>query len=621
MDGEEFQKIYFSDYELDAHRRQLLKSDKPVALNAKAFDLLLFLTRNAGRAVSKDEILNSIWKDQFVEESNLAVQISAIRKALGDKTAEPRFLATIPGKGYQFVAEVSSIKDDTVEDIRDDTANVEPAAPNLRRRSVIIAAAGVVLLFFASFVVIRFFSVSPTIKSIAVLPFVNQTGQPEPEYLSDGLAESVIFLLSRLPNLRVMSRDSSFRFREASIDAKSVGREIGVDAILTGRIFQFADTVSIRTELVSTEDNSIIWGEQFTRKLSDVEKLQVDIAQSITRELKIKLTAPDEQFLKRNQTDDHEAYQLYLLGRYHLNRLTDDGFLKGRDNFRRAIEKDPDYALAYAGLADSYNMLCGWGAMAPNEGYPLAKGAALRALELDETLAEAHTSLGIVKLFYDADWVGAEKDLTHAIEINPNYSIAYQSQSLVFTLQGRFDEAKLSLERSRELDPRSMLNLVMTGTVFYFQRRPSQAIGLYRQAVEMDPNSGLAHWSLGNAYLLSNRDNEAIAEYQKAIPLSGDSPDEPASLAFAYAVGGNQDEARITLDGLKRRTSGSYVPPSLIASIYGALGEKDKAFDLLEQGFRERDSVLVYLKVDPMFDPLRSDPRFPVLQKRIGLFP
>lgn len=626
MESEGSQQIRFGEFELDPRRRRLSREGKTVSLNPKAFDLLVFLVQNGGRVISKDEILSDIWKDQFVEESNLAVQISSLRKALGDQTNKSRFLATIPGKGYQFIADVSYVGA-AAETIATEPSSVDvlqpPSIKPSRRGTILVVVVSAAVLLIAGYFAVQFFLIGDRdeVRSVAVLPFVNQTVSPSPEYLGDGLAEGIIFSLSRIPGLRVMSRDSAFRYRDNPIDAKQVGTELGVQALLTGRISQIGEALSIQVELVSTTDSSVIWAGEFTRKLSEAEKLRVDVAASITRELEIKLTPPDEQSLHKNQSEVFEAYELYLIGRYHLNRSTDDGFFKGRDSFRLAIEKDPNYALAHAGLADAYNLLCGWGAVAPNEGYPLAKAAAVRALELDETLAEAHVSLGVVRLFYDADWVGAERDLRRAIEINPNYSDAHWMYGYRLMLTGRFDEAEPFLKRGVDLDPLSIVKVVSYGGLFYFQRDQKKAIDAYQKALDLDPNSGLAHWAIGNALLQSGRIDDAISEYQKAIPLSGDSPDEPASLAFAYAVKGNQTEARKIVEDLRARTRRGYIPPSLIASIYGALGEKDIAFDLLEQAFRERDSTLVYLKIDPMFDPLRDDPRFAALLTRIGLSP
>lgn len=608
----------FADFELDRGRRRLTKDGHPLTLNAKAFDLLVFLTDNPGRIVSKEEILDSIWKDQFVEESNLAVQVSAIRKALGDSASEPRFLATIPGTGYQFIAEISKSSPDRPEP---EIAVAESqAVPVTARRGIslpVTAAAFAIVAILALVSAWSYFgSRTAEIRSIAVLPFEHKSGE-DPEFLGDGLAESVIFSLSRLPDLKVLSSGSSFRYRSEKPDAVSIGRDLGVEAILSGRVVQSGDMVSVRAELVSTADNSVLWGEQLSRKLSDIEQLQNDIAHAITGKLRMKLSGTDVNRIGSNQTENSEAYTLYLIGRHHMSRLTDDGFLKGRDSFAQAIEKDPNYALAHAALAESYNMLCGWGSLAPDECFPVARTAALRSLELDGSLAEGHAALGIVKMSYDYDWSGAEADLRRAVEINPNLLSAHQYRSLLYVVQGRFDEARASIERARELDPLSILNIVMLGNVSYFQRQPERAIEVYHQAVEMDANSGLAHWSLGNAYLLAGRLEDAIVEFQKAVVLSGDSPDERASLAYAYAVRGDRDAAGKIIRELNDR--GSYVPPSLFASIYGVLGEKDKAFEMLEEAIRQRDSALLFLAVDPVFDPLRSDSRFPVLLKRLGL--
>lgn len=625
MNAAEIHSFSFAEFTLDVQRRRLMRGGASVPLNAKAFDVLVYLARNAGRVVTKDELLDSVWKDQFVEESNLTVQVSAIRKALADQTVEPRFLVTIPGKGYQFVVDVSTSSENSASDgsgISENDGVRSPAPVHGRfggKRLVAAFALGSLLIIaFAGYWYFTSQTNLPA-RSIAVLPFEDQGGEPTSVYLGDGLAEGVIFSLSRVPELRVMSRDSVFHFRNERADAKQIGKELNVQTVLRGRFLRSGDSISISTELVSTEDNSVIWGEQFTRTMTDIERLQSDIARSITRELEIKLSGTDSAFLNKHQTDNFEAYQLYLIGRHHLNRSTDDGFAKGRDSFRQAIERDPTYAMAYAGLADSYNLLSGWGAMAPNEGYPLAKSAALRALELDESLAEAHASLGAAKLFYDADWAGSESSLARSIAINPNYSDGHLLYGYRLMLLGRFDEAKPYLERAIELDPLSIVKIISYGNAFYFARDSAKALEIYERAVSLDANSGLARWSLGSALLQAGRTAEAIAEYERAIPLSGDSPDEVASLACAYAVAGRQADARRLLGELETRANRTYTPSGLIAAVYAALGERDTAFQFLERAFRERDSLLVYLKVEPMFNPLRADPRFAALLTRIGL--
>jgi DNA-binding winged helix-turn-helix (wHTH) protein/TolB-like protein/Flp pilus assembly protein TadD len=623
MSADDKNEISFDEFTIDPKRRRLLLGDRTVSINPRAFDLLYFLAENRGRIVSKNEILDSVWKDQFVEEANLTVQISAIRRALGDKIDEPRFLITIPGRGYQFVGvSGSSERASADEDIsgvpRKRPAEVERPKGYRRWQKGALLFTILSMVFGGVFAVNYLWSPGDdSLKSVAVLPFTTDASGLEAEYLGDGLAESVIFALSRLGALRVVSRDSAFRFRESPINAKEVGRELGVDSILTGRVRRTADTVSVSTELISVRDNSVIWGEQFDRRTSDVSSVQVDIARAISRELKLKLS--DDLVTPDPKPTDADAYKQYLIGRYYLHLSTDDGFFKGRDAFRQAIEKDSEYALAFAGLADAYNMLCGWGSMAPNEGYPLAKAAALRALELDETLSEAHTSLGVAKMFYDADWTGAEKELKRALELNPSNADAQLMYGYELMLLGRFDEARPYMERARELDPLSIVKIVSIGNISYFQRDFETARQVYNEALRMDQNSGLAHWSVGNALLASGRHEEAIRAFEKAISLSGESPDEPASLGLAFALAGNDSGARRIIESLTERSSRVYVPPTLAATIHGALGDRDRAFELMEEAFRHRDSLLVYLKVDPIFDSLRNDPRFPALLSRMGL--
>ncbi|CAN5313996.1 hypothetical protein BH20ACI2_BH20ACI2_24190 [soil metagenome] len=635
MEPEKSQTISFTDFEIDARQRQLFRFGKAVSLNAKAFDLLLFLAENSGRVVSKEEIMDAVWHDQFVEESNLPVQMSAVRTALGGRAASARILVTIPGKGYQFGADVryneaASVPPDEIRKNEDrpasDSEFIEPQSSGVieKHRSwrlvPILALIGVLMAVAAAILIGRSYFGSPEpIYSIAVLPFGDRNPDSADDYFGDGLAESVIFSLSRIPGLKVMSSDSAFRYRDLSAGAAKIGEDLGVASILTGRVTRADGSVTIRAELVSTADNSVIWGDQFTRKTVDIENLQIDIARSIARRLQIKLTGSDERLLEKSQSDNYEAFQLYLAGRYHLNRLTDDGFFKGRDSFQEAIAKDPNFALAHAGLAEAHNLLSGWGAVAPNDSFPLAKAAALRALELDESLAEAHTQLGIARLFYDLNWKGAEDEFKRAIEINPSFSDAHHMFAYALMAQGKFSEARAAAARAREMDPLSILKLITVGNVFASEGKPDEAAVHYRKALEMDSNSGLARWSLGNAYLQARRFPEAIEEFETAIRLSGDSPDEPTGLAVANGLSGNSAEARIILDKLTERSRKAYVPPALLAIIHGSLGEKDAAFELLEKAVRQRDPTLVFLKVDPYFDPLRSDPRFADLQKRLGL--
>ncbi len=481
---------------------------------------------------------------------------------------------------------------------------------------VLLAAIGFGVWYFTNRV-----ANTKQIESIAVLPFINENGNADVEYLSDGMTETLISSLSQLPDLNVKARSSVFRYKGKEIDAQTIGKELNVQAILNGTVVRRGEDLALHIELVDAQTETVLWSADYRQPMTNLVSLQSEITRDVSNKLRMKLSGADEKRLKKNQTENTEAYQLYLLGRYHLNKLTDDGFRKGRDYFQQAIEIDPNYALAYAGLADAYIKLSGYNALPPNEGYPKARAAATKALELDDQLAEAHTTLGAVKHFYDWDWLGAEREFKRAIEINPSNADARQFYSYHLSAMGRFDEALSEMKRAQELDPLSLEKIVGIGEIFYYQRQYDRAIEQYRKALEMDSNSGFTHWAIGNVYVQKGMYQEAIAEYQKAIPLSGDSPDEPASLAYTYALSGRRQEALRIIDDLKERSKRSYISPSTMAFIYIGLAEKNQAFELLDKAYNERDILLVLLKVEPMFDPLRSDPRFQDLLRRVGLPP
>ena len=494
----------------------------------------------------------------------------------------------------------------------------------LEKRGLLIAAAiaaiVIAVLLAAGY---WYYSAKNTkqIESIAVMPFVNDGGNADLDYLSDGMTETLIGKLSELPNLNVKARASVFHYKEKIADPKTIGKELSVQAVLNGRVVSRGDNLALFLELVDAATGNRLWGEQYNRKQVDLVAMQNDIALDVSQKLRARLSGADESKLTKRHTSDPEAYQLYLKGRFHLNRLTDDGFYKGRDYFQQAIDKDPNYAMAYVGLADSYNMLGGWNAISPNDGYPKSKAAALKALELDENLAEAHTSLGTVRFFYEWDWAGAEREFKRAIELNPSYADAHQLYSYLLSAMGRFDESRAEMSRAQELDPLSLVKVAGIGEILYYQRHYDQAIAQYQKALEMDPNSGFAHWAIGNVFAQKGDYAEAINHYRKSIPLSGDSPDEPATLAYAYAKSGNKKEAREILNELEARSPRLYTSPATVAFVHIGLGDKDAAFALLDRAVSERDTVLTLLTVEPIFDSLRDDPRFADLVRRIGLAP
>ncbi len=487
------------------------------------------------------------------------------------------------------------------------------------RLKLLMGLGVLVVLLTAGFFVYRYITPSKQIESIAVMPFVNESGKADVEYLSDGMTETLISSLSQLPNLSVKARSSVFRYKGKEIDVNKIGQELSVQAVLTGRVVQRGQDLALFIELVDTNTEQVLWSENYSRSLTNLAALQNEIGRDVSRKLRTRVSGASEQHLENSQTENSEAYQLYLLGLYHLNRLTDEGFRKGLDYFEQAIAKDPNYALAYAGKASAYNKLSGFNAIPPHEGFPKARAAASKALELDDQLAEAHVVLGFVKHLYDWDWSGAEKEFKQAIAINPNNADAHQGYGYFLSLMGRSEEALAEMKRAQELDPLSIDKIMAVGEVFYYQRNYDQTIEQLRRALEMDPNSGLTHWGLGNVYVQKGMYDDAIRQYEKSIPLSGDSPDEPASLAYVYALTGKRQEALRIIKDLEERSKRQYISPTIIAFIYAGLGDNDKAFEWLETAHKERDFILVLLKADPMFDRLRLDPRFSELVRRVGL--
>jgi tetratricopeptide (TPR) repeat protein len=419
--------------------------------------------------------------------------------------------------------------------------------------------------------------------------------------------------------LKVMSRDSAFRYKGKETDAQTVGRELGVRAVFKGRVMQRGDNLEISAELVDARDDSHIWGQQYTRKASDIFGLQGDLAKQMTSMLRMRLTGEDEKRMAKNYTANPEAYQDYLKGLYWRNKITAEGFTKGIEYFQQAIAKDPTYALAYAGLADCYSARANNGYVPPREGYPKAKEAALKALELDDTLAEAHTALAFIKTDYDWDWSGADREFQRAIELNLGYALAHALYGSHFLRMGRFEEAIAEGKRSVELDPLSLLDNRVLGQSFYFARRYDQAIEQFRKTLEPDPNFTATHRYLGEAYLQKSMYKEGIAEIEKELAISPNSTAALAYLGYGHALEGRRTEAQQVLDQLNELSKQRFVPAQYRSIIYAGLGEKDKAFEWLERGYEERSVVAI--NVNPVFDPLRSDPRFADLLRRMNLQP
>ncbi|MCA1600355.1 MAG: tetratricopeptide repeat protein, partial [Acidobacteria bacterium] len=459
------------------------------------------------------------------------------------------------------------------------------------------------------------------IDSIAVLPFQNRSTEPDSEYLSDGLAESLIYRLSQLPNLKVSPTSSVFRYKSKEVDPIKVGEELGVSAVLVGRMVQRGDNLTISAELVDVRQNKLLWGEQYERKMSEVLQTHREIAREIVEKLKLKVSG--EKALAKHYTESNDAYQLYMKGRLYWNKRTSQGLHKSVEYYEQAIARDPNFALAYAGLADSYSLLGGpeaGGDMRPNEVLPKAKTAALRAIEIDGSLAEPHVSLGHVSYFYDRDWTAAEREFKRAIELNPNYAVAHHWYAIFLsTFRQRIPEALVEIRRALELDPTSLIINAWYGRLLVIAGQFDQAIEQLKKTVELDPNFNLAHLRLGQAYAEKEMYNEAIDEFNKVLNLPDGRTTGLMGLAYAYALAGRKQEAQQAFDELIGLSKQQFVSPSQLAIIHIARGEKDKAFERLEEANRLYDLNIMRLKVERRFDPLRSDPRFDDLVRRIGI--
>jgi TolB-like protein/predicted Ser/Thr protein kinase len=458
-----------------------------------------------------------------------------------------------------------------------------------------------------------------TIDSVAVLPFVNAGGDPNAEYLSDGITESLINSLSQLPHLKVMSRDSAFMYKGKDTDARTVGQALGVRAVLKGHVMQRGDDLEISAELVDARDDSHIWGQQYSRKAADIFTLQGDLAKDMTSMLRMRLTGEDEKRMAKSYTANPEAYEDYLKGVYWENKLSYDGIEKGVEYLQQAIVKDPTYALAYSGLADCYGELGGFGFVSPKEAYPKAREATLKALEIDDTLAEAHTSLASVKAFYDWDWSGAEKEYRRAIDLNSGVARTHGIYGSALAIVGRFEDGIAEEKRALELDPVSANTNWGVGYVFFIARQYDQAIEQFRKTQELDPNFVPAHVTLGWAYVEKAMYKEGIAELDKVLAMAPGNTRALSRLGYAYAVAGRRPEALKVVDQLNALSEHKYVRAIDMADVYSGLGEKDKAFVWLGKGYEDHDTFSI--KIDQALDPLRSDPRFADLLRRMNLQP
>jgi len=478
----------------------------------------------------------------------------------------------------------------------------------------------VVLLAAGFLVYVTFFGKHQSIDSIAVLPFENVGADPNTEYLSDGITETLMNTLSQLSNLTVMSRSSVFHYKGKDIDPHKAGKELGVKAVLTGRVTQRGDNLQISTELMDVENNSHIWGELYNRKLSDILTVQEEISKEISRQLRLKLVGEEEKKLEKHSTENTEAYQLYLRGRFHWNKRKADDLQKAVDYFIQAIEKDPTFALAYAGLASTYAVLPEYSSLPAKEFATKSETAAQKALELDATLAEPHAVLGMVKYTYQWDWEGAEREFKRAIELNPNYPTTHHWYCICLRGQGKFEEALSEIKRAQALDPLSLIITTNVGEVLFYMQRYDLAKEQFNKVLELDPNFALAHLELGAWYAHQGKFDDALNEMQKVRQIVGaNNPYGMGHLGYIEARAGKKEKAIETLHQLLEFTKKGYSLSVQIAYVYAGLDNKDKAFEWLGKGYNEQNTYMRDLMTAFLWEDLRSDPRYTALLQKIGL--
>lgn len=587
----------FGPFRLDTAERRLTRGGRPVALTGKAFDLLAVLVRNSGRLLRKDELMQALWPDRVVEENNLTVAMSALRKALGQsKEGGRRYVETVPKAGYRFGAAVRERGPRHAPTGREAPARGQTGARAARARAV---------------------------DSIAVLPLANECEDADADYLADGITESVISSLSRMPRLKVIAWSTVSHFKgRGGVDVREIGRRLKVKALLTGRLLRVKGRLVLSAELVDVADGTQLWGGHYSRRVSDLFGVQEEIAAEVSEQLRLVLTREERSSLARRHTDSPEAYDLYLRGRHFWNKRNEQGARKAVEFFLLAAESDPDYALAYAGLADAYHLLSNLGILPPREGQPKAKAAALAALAKDERLAEAHASLGVIGLRYDWDWPAAERELKRAIALNPNCAQARHWYALYLSARTRFDEAIRECKRALRLDPLSLIINTMLGTYYFFARRYDEGVAQLQRALELDPDFIYAHSALAECYFYAGSHAQAVAEMERASELAGwDTSHALTARGYIYAAVGRVAEARALLAELERRAAREFVSAYEIARIYVHLGETEKALRWLDVAYEEKEGALLHVLSGPELTPLRSHPGYEKLVRRVGITP
>jgi TolB-like protein/DNA-binding winged helix-turn-helix (wHTH) protein/Flp pilus assembly protein TadD len=611
--------LRFGVFQVDIRAGELHKNGVKLKLQEQPFQVLCLLLEHPGELVSREELRSRLWPaDTFVDfDHGLNAAVKRLRDALGDDPDSPRFVETVPRRGYRFIDQ--SVASRLEVSKTHPTSSAEDPVTGIKQHklaavvALLVIAAGLVGL--AAYLHVR--NTEVPIGSIAVLPFVNPDNDPNIEYLSDGIPESIINSLSQLPNLKVMSRNSVFHYKGKDRDAQAVAKEMNVQAVLTGRVTQRGDRLSINVELIDAQDNSQIWGQQYNRNLTDVFAVQEEIAKEISEKLRLKLSGTERQQLAKRPTENLKAFQYYMQGRAYAHRRTREDLLVAIHYCEKAIEEDRNYALAYAGLADAYTNLGSRSYVAPQEGRRKAEEAAHRALTLDENLAEAHATLGqAYTLFTPSNFSPGDRELRRAIELSPSLAVAHHYLGVSLVRQGRLDEGSEELLKARELDPLSSIIARAVGLPYYLKRDYGRALELLRQANELGP-AFTTVWEIG-VYTHNQLFDEALAELEKAKQDRKADPLLIYSTGMVYAAQGRRAEALRIIKELEEMSGASLSQAHWIAKIHAALNEKELALTWLERSLAA-GAIGAFFKDEPVWDPIRSDPRFVDLVRRMGI--
>jgi len=605
----------FGPFRIDTRNRLLFRNDEPIPLKPKVVDTLLLLIENSGQVLEKDELIQKLWPDTFVEEANLTQNIYVLRKALNSGDHSENYIETIPRRGYRFTGHVKKLTSE-------ETAGV--TRPRSSRQWIWIPA--LLLIGISGAIVFRFATgrLKPaipnnSIRTLAVLPFRSLSGNSGDDYIGQGMADALITKLSNTQQISVRPTSAVLRYDTVNIDPLTAGRALNVEAVLDGKVQRVGDRVRVTVQLLRVSDGTTLWGDQYDEDFTGIFALQDSISAQAARSLTLQLTGSQTASMRKHYTQNAKAYESYLQGRYFWNKRNVADFRKAIEHFQQALAVDPNYALAYAGLADSYIRLNAYDAPMNEESVPKAKAAVMKALQIDDSLAEAHATLGLIKFRHEWDFPAAESEFKQAIQLDPNYSETHQWYAFYLLAFGRTNEADAEIKRARDLDPLSVSFNSNLALYLFFRHQFDQSLEQSRKTLDMEPDFSVARVTLALNYQQKGSTKEAIAEFRRVQASMPNDAANKAWLGHALAQDGQISEARRILSELEERAQNSYVAPYSIAVLHAGLGDRAHALDWLERGFQDRSLRPVWLKLDPRLDGLRQENRFIQLIQRLGL--